>query len=302
MSELNDSDNREPAPEPASDPSDGQRLAKVMARAGLCSRRDAERWIADARVRVNGALVTSPALNVTARDVVEVDGKPLPKPEQARLWRYHKPGGLVTTSKDDQGRPTVFDALPAGLPRVIAVGRLDLNSEGLLLLTNDGELARRLELPETGLRRIYRVRVRGIVLQQKLDQLRDGVTVEGVRYGVVEAELENQQTSNAWLQVTLTEGKNREVRRVLEHVGYVVNRLIRIGYGPLALGDLPRGAVAEVPPVTVRRLMGRPHKGAKAKVRNKRPRPSKAAGGKPSRGGPRGKTGAGPGAGADRRR
>ncbi len=219
-----------------------------------------------------------------------------------RLWRYHKPAGLVTTARDERGRRTVFDAMPKGMPRVIAVGRLDLNSEGLLLLTNDGDLARRLELPETGLRRTYRVRVRGMVYQERLDTLRDGVTVEGVRYGAVEAELEHHQTSNAWVRVTLTEGKNREVRKVMEYLGYSVNRLIRIGYGPIALSDLAIGQVSEISPAVARKLAGRPHKGAKAKPRKRRPPPKKGAGRKGPPRGPRaeGQRNKGPG-GADRR-
>lgn len=265
-------------------PAGPQRIAKVIARAGLCSRREAEAWVAAGRVAVDGTVVTSPATTVTERQVVAVDGKPLPAPAPVRLWRYHKPPGLVTTARDPQGRPTVFDRLPKAMPRVISIGRLDLNSEGLLLLTNDGGLARRLELPATGWRRRYRVRVHGRVEQTALDRLKDGVTVSGERYGPIEAVLERQTGSNAWLMVTLAEGRNREVRRVMEHLGYRVNRLVRIGYGPFVLGKLPRGAVEEVSPAGVRQALGKPpHKGAKAKPRKPSPgrrgRERRAAGG-----------------------
>jgi 23S rRNA pseudouridine2605 synthase len=223
-----------------------QRIAKVLARAGLCSRRDAERWIAEGRVAVDGAVLTSPAVTVTAENEVRVDGKPLPGLERARLWRYHKPAGLVTTHKDEKGRATVFGALPAELPRLVSIGRLDLNSEGLLLLTNDGALARRLELPSTGWVRRYKVRVHGFVDPARLAALARGVTVDGIAYGPIRAELERQQGSNAWIILSLQEGKNREVRRVLEHLGYPVTRLIRLAYGPFQLGHLARGAVEEV--------------------------------------------------------
>ena len=218
-----------------------------MARAGLCSRRDAERWIADGRVAVDGAVLTSPAVTVTADSEIRVDGKPLPEPERARLWRYHKPAGLVTTHRDEKGRPTVFGALPAELPRLVSIGRLDLNSEGLLLLTNDGALARRLELPATGWVRRYRVRVHGVVDPARLAALARGITVDGVAYGPIRAQLDRQQGSNAWITLSLQEGKNREVRRVLEHLGYPVTRLIRLAYGPFQLGHLARGAIEEVP-------------------------------------------------------
>lgn len=226
---------------------EGERISKVMARAGVCSRRDAERWIADGRVAINGKTLDSPAVNVAEGDVVTVDGEPLATPQEARLWRYHKPPGLVTTHKDPQGRPTVFDQLPRDLPRVVSVGRLDLNSEGLLLLTNDGSLAGKLEHPSTGWTRRYRVRVNGVVDPAKLASVADGVTVEGISYGPVRIEVERQQGSNAWLSVALTEGKNREIRRVMEHLGYRVNRLIRVAYGPFALGRLDRGQLEEVP-------------------------------------------------------
>ena len=223
-----------------------QRIAKVLARAGLCSRRDAERWIAEGRVAVDGAVLTSPAVTVTAQNEVRVDGRPLPEPQRARLWRYHKPPGLVTTHRDEKGRPTVFGALPAELPRLVSIGRLDLNSEGLLLLTNDGALARRLELPATGWVRRYKVRVHGFVDPARLAALARGTTVDGVAYGPIRADLERQQGSNAWLTLSLQEGKNREVRRVLEHLGYSVTRLIRLAYGPFQLGHLARGAIEEV--------------------------------------------------------
>ncbi len=226
----------------------GERIAKVMARAGLCSRRDAEVWINAGRVRVNSVVLDSPALNVRDGDEIIVDGKILPRAEETRLFLYHKPQGLVTSAKDEQGRPTVFDALPKGLPRVVSVGRLDLNTEGLLLLTNDGGLSRYLELPATGWRRTYRVRAYGYVTQDELDRLRDGVTVEGVRYGPVEAVLESEKGANSWMRFTIAEGKNREVRRVLESIGLRVNRLIRLSYGPFELGNIDSGVVCEVPP------------------------------------------------------
>ena len=237
----------------------GERIAKVMARAGLCSRRDAERWIAEGRVAVNGRVLDSPAVLVTAADDVRVDGKPLAGPERSRLWRYHKPAGLVTTHRDEKGRPTVFDSLPKDLPRVISVGRLDLNSEGLLLLTNDGELARRLELPATGWIRRYRVRVHGKPDLAALAGLSKGVTIAGVSYGPIEARLDKTQGSNAWVTVALREGKNREVRRVFEHFGLPVTRLIRLAYGPFQLGSLPRGAVEEVPGKVLKEQLGSSH-------------------------------------------
>src|SRR5947209_4248132 len=234
-----------------------QRIAKVMARAGLCSRRDAERWIAEGRVAVDGKVLTSPAVTVTAENDIRVDGRPLPGMERARLWRYHKPAGLVTTHRDERGRPTVFAALPADLPRLVSIGRLDLNSEGLLLLTNDGALARRLELPATGWVRRYRVRVHGFVDPQRLAALSRGTTVDGIQYGPIRAELDRQQGSNAWITLSLQEGKNREVRRVLEHLGYAVTRLIRLAYGPFQLGHLARGAIEEVPQKVLREQLGR---------------------------------------------
>lgn len=233
-----------------------ERIAKRLARAGLCSRREAERWIAEGRVAVDGRVLTSPAVNVGPDSAVTVDGKPLPAAERARLFRFHKPRGLLTTTRDPEGRPTLFDVLPAALPRLIAVGRLDLNSEGLILLTNDGALARHLELPATGLTRRYRVRAFGAVEPAQLAGLAKGVTVDGIRYGRIEAKLDRDSGRNVWLTVALQEGKNREVRRVLEHLGLTVNRLIRIGYGPFHLDDLPPGALAEVPIAELRAQLG----------------------------------------------
>jgi 23S rRNA pseudouridine2605 synthase len=231
----------------------GDRIAKVIARAGLCSRRDAESWIAAGRVTVNGEKISSPALNVSSSDIIVVDGKPLPTAQDTRLFLYHKPAGFVTTAKDELGRPTVFDNLPKGLPRVISVGRLDLNTEGLLLLTNDGALSRHLELPATGWRRRYRVRVHGTVKQDDLDSLKKGITIDGVKYGPVEASMERaQNASNTWLTVILREGKNREIRRIMEHFDLKVSRLIRLAYGPFLLGDLPEGAAREVPQKIIR--------------------------------------------------
>jgi len=224
----------------------GQRIAKAMARAGLCSRRDAEAWIEAGRVSVNGAILDSPAFNVGPDDDVRVDGEPLRAPERTRLFFFHKPRGLVTTARDPEGRRTIFDALPNDLPRVVAIGRLDINTEGLLLLTNDGGLARVLELPATGWLRRYRVRAHGEVLQSQLDALREGVTIEGIHYAGIEARLEREQGANVWIMMGLREGKNREIKRVLEHLGLAVNRLIRVSFGPFELGDLPEGAVAEL--------------------------------------------------------
>jgi 23S rRNA pseudouridine2605 synthase len=222
------------------------RIAKAIAQAGLCSRRDAEAWIVAGRVAVNGKVLATPAHVVSPGDRVTVDGKPLPEAQGARLWRYHKRRGLVTSHKDPQGRRTVFEALPPGLPRVVSIGRLDINTEGLLLLTTDGALARHLELPSTGWLRRYRVRAHGRVTQEALDRLRQGVTLDGVHYGPVEARIDREQGSNLWLTLALREGKNREVKRIAEHLGLTVNRLIRVSFGPFALGDLPEGAVEEV--------------------------------------------------------
>ena len=223
-----------------------ERIAKVMARAGVASRRDCEAIIAEGRVTVNGEVIDSPALDIGPADVVLIDGEPLPARERTRVWLYHKPRGLVTTNHDPEGRPTVFDALPEDLPRVLSIGRLDINTEGLLLLTNDGGLARMLELPETGWLRRYRVRAFGHVTQERLDTLKDGVTIDGVNYGPVNARFEREQGANTWLIVDLREGKNREVKNLLEHIGLQVNRLIRISFGPFQLGDLPEGEADEI--------------------------------------------------------
>jgi len=219
------------------------RIAKAMARAGLCSRREAERWIADGRVNVNGRVLATPAFEVSAKDKVLVDGRPLPGKEPPRLWRYHKPKGLVTTHSDPQGRPTVFEKLPPELPRVISVGRLDFNTEGLLLLTTDGALARHLELPANAWVRRYRVRARGRVTPADLERLKEGVEVEGVQYGAVEATIDSVQGANMWLSIAIREGKNREVRKILSSLDLTVNRLIRVSFGPFQLLDLAPGAV-----------------------------------------------------------
>jgi 23S rRNA pseudouridine2605 synthase len=234
----------------------GERVAKTIARAGLGSRREAEAWVAAGRVAINGAVIASPAVNVTARDRVTMDGKPLPARERTRLFLHHKPRGLVTTSADPEGRPTIFGGLPKELPRLITVGRLDLNTEGLLLLTNDGGLARVLELPETGWLRRYRVRAHGKVTQGALDGLRDGIEVDGVRYGPIEATLDREQGSNSWLTFAMREGKNREIRNVLGALELQVNRLIRVSFGPFQLGELADGAVQEVPTRTLRDQIG----------------------------------------------
>jgi 23S rRNA pseudouridine2605 synthase len=232
---------KKPAQPTAASVSEPMRIAKAMARAGLCSRREAERWIADGRVSINGQVLKTPAVEVKPRDRVLVDGQPLPVAEPAQIWRYYKPKGLVTTHNDPQGRPTVFDNLPPGLPRVISVGRLDFNTEGLILLTNDGELARHLELPATGWLRRYRVRAKGRATQADFDKLKDGVEIEGVRYGPVEALIDTVQGANMWVTIGIREGKNREVRKVLSSLGLEVNRLIRISFGPFQLLELEPG-------------------------------------------------------------
>jgi 23S rRNA pseudouridine2605 synthase len=237
-------------------PKPGERIAKVIARAGLASRRDAEAWIAAGRVAVNGAIIVSPALDVTAADRITIDGEPLPARERTRLFLYHKPRGLMTTHADPQGRPTIFQNLPRDLPRLISVGRLDFNTEGLLLLTNDGALARILELPATGWLRRYRVRAHGAVTQQTLDSLRPGVAIGGAHYGPIEASLDRVQGSNVWLTLAFREGKNREVRNVLGHLGLAVTRLIRTSFGPFQLGELAARAVEEVPTRVLREQLG----------------------------------------------
>ncbi|MDE2183091.1 MAG: rRNA pseudouridine synthase [Alphaproteobacteria bacterium] len=235
---------------------DGERIAKVIARAGICSRREAEAMIAAGRVALDGKTVATPAIKVGENQVVSVDGQPLAEPEPARLWRYHKPSGLVTTHKDPQGRPTVFANLPKHLPRVVSIGRLDFNSEGLLLLTNDGEIARRLELPVGGWPRRYRVRLFGKVSQADLDKLAHGRTIEGVKYGPIVADLERAKGVYSWATVTLKEGKNREVKRVMESLGLKVARLIRVQFGPFHLGQLAPGAVEEIPARLWREQLG----------------------------------------------
>jgi 23S rRNA pseudouridine2605 synthase len=240
----------------AHDPKSSERVAKAIARAGLASRREAEAWIAAGRVAVNGAVIASPALNVGANDRISVDGAPLPARERTRLFLYHKPRGLLTTHADPRGRPTIFERLPPELPRLISVGRLDFNTEGLLLLTNDGALARLLELPETGWLRRYRVRAHGAVTQPQLDALRGGVVISGIRYGAIEAALDRVQGSNLWLTFAIREGKNREVRNVLGHLGLTVTRLIRLSFGPFQLGELEPGAVEEVRTRVLREQLG----------------------------------------------
>ena len=234
---------KQPAAAPLSEP---MRIAKAMARAGLCSRREAERWIDEGRVSVNGKILGTPACEVGPADTILVDGRPLPAAEPVRLWRYHKMKGLVTSHQDPEGRPTVFAKLPPEMPRVISIGRLDYNTEGLLLLTNDGGLARHLELPATGWLRRYRVRARGRATQPDLDKLKDGIEIDGVRYGAIEATIDTVQGANIWLTVGIREGKNREVRKVMAELGLEVSRLIRISFGPFELGDLVPGAVEQV--------------------------------------------------------
>lgn len=259
---------------PPSDPGPAsERIAKRLARAGVASRRVSETMILAGRVRVNGRVIDSPALNVTEADRIEVDGKPLAAAEHIRLWRYYKPIGLVTSDRDEKGRDTVFQHLPEDLPRVMSIGRLDLNSEGLLLLTNDGDLKRRLELPSTGWVRKYRVRAKGIPTDAMLDPLRKGVTVDGERFQPMSVAIDRQQGANAWLTMGIREGKNREIRRALESVGLSVNRLIRVSYGPFQLGDLVPGGVEEVRSKVMREQLGvkRPVEGGAPSDRPDRP-------------------------------
>ncbi len=245
-------------------PEKGERIAKRLARAGVCSRREAERLIEAGRVSVDGKKLASPALNVTAENRITVDGKPIAAAEEPRLWRYHKPAGLITTARDPQGRPTVFEKMPPEMPRVVSVGRLDFNTEGLLLLTNDGELARHLELPLNAWLRHYRVRVHGEVKTSKLAALAKGVTISGIRYEPVKAELEKEQRvkegtkapANNWLSVGIREGKNREIRKIMDYLDLQVTRLIRTSFGPFPLGKLPVGAVEEVPKRVLRESLG----------------------------------------------
>ena len=235
---------------------DGERIAKFLARSGVASRRESEKLIEAGRIKVNGKTLTTPAFKVTSKDTVLFDNSPIASKAPTRLWRYHKPDGLVTSHKDEKGRETVFDALPDDLGRVISIGRLDITSEGLLLLTNDGELARQLELPSTGWQRKYRVRAYGKVTQYDLDKLKAGIKIDGIQTGPIEAELERQKGDNAWIAVTLREGKNREVRRALDTLGLHVNRLIRVSYGPFQLGNLGKGEVEEVKARILREQVG----------------------------------------------
>lgn len=233
-----------------------ERIAKFIARSGVCSRRQAEELILRKRITVNGEVVESPAFNVEGNEKILLDGEKLPAIENTRMWVYYKPTGLVTTHKDEQGRPTVFENLPEGLPRVISVGRLDLNSEGLLLLTNSGELSRRLELPSNSWSRRYKVKVHGRINRDKLAELEQGVTIDGIRYGSIKAEVESEQGTNTWLSVTLQEGKNREIRKVMKFIGLDVARLIRLSYGPFQLGSLKKGEVREVPQKVLKEQLG----------------------------------------------
>ncbi|OLS52619.1 pseudouridine synthase [Rhodovulum sulfidophilum] len=278
---------------------EGERIAKVLARAGIASRREAERLIEAGRVTVNGRRIASPALNVGPADRIAVDGAAVAAPDRPRLWLYHKPAGLVTTARDEKGRETVFDKLPEDMPRVMPVGRLDLNSEGLLLLTNDGAIKRRLELPSTGWLRKYRVRVKGTPEDATLAPLRTGLVIAGETFRPMEVTLDRQQGANAWLTVGLREGRNREIRRTMEAVGLVVNRLIRISYGPFQLGDLKPGEVEELRGRVLRDQLGlaAPEGEATAKPkptrRKLRNRPAEAPEPRPARKPPRG-TGPGP--------
>ena len=239
-----------------SDSERGERIAKVIARLGLCSRREAEKMIADRRVTLNGETVTTPATFVRPSDKIGVDGQSAGKREPLRLFLYHKPPGLITSAKDPEGRPTVFDALPKTLPRLISVGRLDLNTEGLLLLTNDGGLSRALELPSSGLIRTYRVRVHGRIHPERLEKLKEGLLWKGVRYGSIVATIEGvNEGTNTWLRMSLSEGKNREIRNVMEALNLQVNRLIRLSYGPFELGPLKRGDLVEIKPKAIKDLL-----------------------------------------------
>jgi 23S rRNA pseudouridine2605 synthase len=269
----------------------GDRIAKVLARAGIASRREAERMIEAGRVTVNGKKIDSPALNVTGKDIVTVDGKPIAEAEPPRMWRYYKPVGLVTSASDEKGRRTVFDALPPDMPRVMSVGRLDINSEGLLLLTNDGALKRKLELPSTGWMRRYRVRVNGSPDDAMLEPLRRGLTVGTEHFQPMSVSIDRQQGANAWLTIGLREGKNREIRRAMEEVGLKVNRLIRVSYGPFQLGDLALGAVEEVRPRVLKDQLGLTETPLSATAKKPGPRkpanpaldPSKPLRGRPKR-------------------
>lgn len=283
-------------PTPAKTPA-GDRIAKVLSRAGIASRREAERMIEAGRVSVNGTVIDSPALNVTPKDKILVDDTPVAEPEPPRIWLYHKPSGLVTTAKDEKGRETVFDKLPEDLPRVMSVGRLDLNSEGLLLLTNDGGVKRKLELPATGWTRKYRVRVKGKPTDDMLSPVRKGITIDGERFQPMSISLDRQQGANAWLTISLQEGKNREIRRAMEAIGLSVNRLLRVSYGPFQLGELKAGEVEEVKRRVVRDQLGMDEdKKTPARKRSGPAKVNRGAMAKPpaKRGGKPGKRGAAP--------
>ena len=237
-----------------------ERIAKKLSRAGVCSRREAERWIADGRIKVNNVILSTPATNVSEKDKILVDNIPLPKPSLTKIWRFHKPKGCLVTENDPKGRKTIFQILPKSLPRVISVGRLDYDSEGLLLLTNDGEISRKLELPSTGWLRKYKVRVHGIVDKSALLKIKDGIKLDNFKTGPIEASLEIQKGTNAWILIGIREGKNREIRRIMDHLGYPVNRLIRLSYGPFQLGNLKSGEVSEINKNVIKNQLGLMHK------------------------------------------
>lgn len=264
-------------------PPPGDRIAKVLARAGVASRREAERMIEAGRVTVNGKTIDSPALNVIGKDKITVDGKPVSEPEPSRLWLYHKPPGLVTTTRDEKGRATIFDNLPEDMPRVMSVGRLDLNSEGLLLLTNDGGIKRKLELPSTGWLRKYRVRVNGRPKDEDFAPLRKGLVIDGERFLPMDVSLDRQQGANAWLTIGLREGKNREIRRAMEDIGFSVNRLLRVSYGPFQLGSLKPGEVEEIRRRVMRDQLGLDAEPEAQPKRPARPQRKRAPGGKKTR-------------------
>jgi len=237
-----------------------ERIAKKLSRAGVCSRREAERWIAEGRIKVNNVILSTPATNVSEKDKILVDNIPLPKPSLTKIWRFHKPKGCLVTENDPKGRKTIFQILPKSLPRVISVGRLDYDSEGLLLLTNDGAISRKLELPSTGWLRKYKVRVHGIVDKSALLKIKDGIKLDNFKTGPIEASLEIQKGTNAWILIGIREGKNREIRRIMDHLGYPVNRLIRLSYGPFQLGNLKSGEVLEINKNVIKNQLGLMHK------------------------------------------